>query len=551
MIESYTRIRMLDTDGITESASKPAELVDAIGYLDRTEDKNLLKQYTKNRYATGLKKANTTDDATIQEGNYDTYTLGKVNTAIEVGKFEIVPSGLYGRIVDEVATLFTQTDQKWIYSGDGIDAEEIEETVLEHRQAGRFGETVERWDRLSVGVNCSYLRLLWVSGHIQYEVIRPTAIHFQFPLQIEEDSEFRSPLYTEIEDAATVAIQLTQTSSGSKDVQWIAYVGRSNQYPLGRCVTYASNKPYPIPELGDGNIINEYTIGEEAANPLTYLQDFYGPDMVHYEYPVSRLLGTASGADERLIPTTDTLYQNSKELDSSSSRNLTAAVKASTGTTAIRDPMNRGLPETTEGAMSLRGEQEITWGGRDAIHAVNAGNVIDNQKRELAESYGVPGYRVVHTQTQPESGAALLIRHQPQVEYRKKRIRLNYANVIRLSELEIYYISMFGDIELKDVDITWFPGTWAPPVPPLDLIAEIKEAEANGYIDKVEAVRRYHRMETREEAREKLEEIQQTETDFGAVSSNNVTRAIAGLRAQRQQTPLSIPGQSAPETDEG
>jgi hypothetical protein len=551
-IEPQLRIRSTG-DGITTSAKDPARLLEAIGYLDRLDDKTQLKKYTKERYGTKLKKKSTGDAET--ETAYDTYEIGKVATAIELGKFEIVPTGLYGRIADEVATLFTQSDQKWIYTSgeDEETTEELEElqaTINEHREAGRFNETMERWDRLSVGVNCCYIRLLWVSGHIQYEVVRPGAIHFQFPLTIEEGGETRSPLYTEIEDASTVAIELTNAEGGKSEKQWVAYIGRNDIYEWGRCVTYEANDWFPVPDLGSDTIISEYEIQGRPANPLTYLQFFYGADLVNYEYPISRLLGTASGSDENLIPTTLTLYENSIELDSSSSRNLTNAVKASAGTVAVEDPANAGLPDTLEGAVALKREQRMNWGGRDATHAVNAGTVIDNQKREQAEAYGVPGYRVVHTQTQPESGAALMIRHQPQVEYRKKRVRLNYANVIRLSELEIYYLSAFGDQgDVPDVDVSWFPGTWTPPVPPLDRIAEIKAAEDAGYIDKVEAIRMYYRFETIEEARKKLEEIQGTTLQFGAVTGTPAEKAIFRIDQQRQKAGAT-PAAQTPATEE-
>jgi hypothetical protein len=528
-------------------------LDDAIKYLDRDDDRQLLLDKVKQRFATGVKKASGREES---EDQFDTYVIGDASNALDADHYEILPSGFFGRLVDETATLFTQPNQKWMYTSAEDTAaanDELHELITYHRQLGSYSLMVDRWDRLGVAINSCWLRLGWVNGHLHYEVIRPDDIRFLFPDTIIENGDNgeveRGSLKTSIEDAYAVAIRLDAD-------RWLSYAGRSEAYPQGRCVEYEQEEPWPLPEIGDEQIKDEYEVGGEVANPLTWLQDQKGSEVIRYEYPVARILGDAAGFDTSINPASVSLYDKVLEADVAGTRNLTAANKASQGVNAWKDPMNQGLPSNVDGNVALRRDQEVVFGGRDAVHAVNAGIVIDNSKREIAESYGVPAYRVLNTSSAPESGAALIIRHQPQIDRRNKRIRVNHDQVTRLAYLELYYLDLWEPeyTYSPDTIVVWNPGTWTPPIPSIELLGEINTAIGMNLIDQVEAVRRYHKLETREEAERLMEQFAASSSQFGAISNNPRDRLLARVTEardnrqsgqQRQETPTEQEGEDA------
>jgi hypothetical protein len=539
MIEATTktRIRMTEDAPAMESARHAGTLSDAIKYLDRIDDRELVKEALKKRFATGLVKATTgasagTDgsyDTSVAGSGYDTYVKGKAGKAIDVDIYEVVTTGIYGRVAGEVANLFHQPGQDWTYfTSQGVEDDELKELVFEHREAGQYSEAMGRLDKLSVGVNCAFLRLQWVAGHLSYEVLRPQSVHVQWPDEIREDSESgeqtRDPMVSDLEDALSVIVKLAGDNS------WIAYVARSEKHPDGRCFTFEADAVDDLPAVGDDKIKWEYTVGDEPANPLTWLQNDRGSDVVKYEYPIIRLLGSDAASDQRVIATSVSLYKRAMEIDVASSRNLTAANNAAQGITAVTDTRNVGLPESVTGPMALREGQSITVTGRDASNAVNAGMVIDNVKKEYAESEGVPAYRVLSDSSGPESGAALMIRHQPQLDRRQSRVKLNQDQILKLGFLEVYFL----DMHTSSVDVTanlqidWNEGKWQPPRAMTEIVQELKEALDLGAIDEIEMVRRFHQLETRQDA-EAL--IAERKPDASKMST--VDRIIGGLENQR------------------
>lgn len=507
-----TRVRLQDETAPIERAMDGDTLSTAIEYLDRINDRDVVKSAVIKRFATGLVKrgSGTTqtdgqyDTASGGSDDYDTYTINKSSKAIEVDRYEIVSTGIFGRVAGEVANLFNQKGQDWMYfNGEELD-EELKELVFEHRQVGQYDEAVERLDKIAVGVNCDFLRVQFVNGHLGYDVIRPQSIVIHWPESIIEKTgsseQERAPQQEDLEDALAIVIKLTRAD------EWMVYAGRSETYEHGRHFVYkgsgTGSDTDELPEVGDDSIKWEYTVNDEPANPLTWLQNDQGADKVKYEYPITRLLGNDAASDKRVIATSHSMYLRAVEIDVSSSRNLTAANNSAQGIIAVTDEHNVGLPEAVVGPIALRRGQTITSTGRDATNAVNAGQVIADLKKEYAESEGVPAYRVLSDSAGPESGAALLIRHQPQLDRRKKRIKLNNEQVTKIGYVEAYLLHLHtDDYELSDdLRIQWQPGNWEPPRDATELIAELKEAKAIGAIDDVDIIQRYHNLETREDA---------------------------------------------------
>lgn len=545
MIDTPLRTRVDADNGEETTVENKSSVSKAISYMDRTDDYTQLKNFTINRYGTTIKRRND-DDETTSTGesilHYDKFLIGKKAAAIAMNNFEIVPTGLYGSVVDEVANLFSIKDSRIEAAIDGVVNEEVNELLNEHREAGSFWQAMEQLDRFSVAVNVAWLRIGFVSGHIQYDVIRPQSMWLRWPGRIQESYEKlqdteRVPSVTEIEDAAAVIVQLS-TASGTEDT-WQAYAGRSDEYPQGRCVTYKASKPWPLPDVGTDAVISEYDIDGAIANPFTWLQNVHGVEKVKFEYPFTFLLGTPSDSDVTLLPVTTTMHKVAMELDSSTSRNLTAANKAANGTTVIKDPQNRGLPDSVESYVALRSEQDLTITGRDASNAANTAEIIKDNKRELAESNGVPGYRVLAgSVSAPESGSALIIRHQPQIEKRKSRVRLNREQVLRTGYIELQTLALYAEESdiLNDASIQWNPGEWRPPVPRGEVIDDVTKMKSLGVIDIIEITREIYQLNSRDEARDLLEQFRQANEEFGDLTETDpVNKIFNGFKKRGQE----------------
>ena len=90
----------------------------------------------------------------------------------------------------------------------------------------------------------------------------------------------------------------------------------------------------------------------------------------------------------------------------------------------------------------------------------------------------------------------------------------------------------------SDLTILWDPGTWTPPTPRLELLEEVTQAVSSKLIDQVEAVRRYHGLDTREEAERIMEEFQAGLEKFGSIDADPTERLVArSLQRRDQQTP--------------
>ncbi|MCP4540172.1 MAG: hypothetical protein GY832_23790 [Chloroflexi bacterium] len=541
-------------EGVQETTIDP-ELVDnALNYADKIGDRAILEDFTVSRYATGIKRADTSGEITDSTGStiggYDTYVIGDKEAAVRLGnKYEIVPSGLYSRIAEESATLFTNPRQMWKFlEPDGEVNESLDETIGAHRKAGGFSDAVVRWDRMSCAVNASVLWPKWVAGHLHYETVRPTDVHLLFPTEIVDgdsvEGATRGPIYSDMEDCLAVGIRLRSVGgAGSNQSLWIVYVGRSDAWPLGRCCTFEAQKwwPLPDPDASDASIKDDWTDANgEIANPLTALQEDY-PDDVLYEYPLIPIYGSDAGTDKRVLPTSASLFERCLELDSAGSRNITAASNASTGLLIVKDPDNAGLPDTMGGAVALRTGQDATQGGASASNAKDAGIVFDNKSREIAESEGVPGYTVLAGKA-PESAAALMIRHQPQKDRREKRIKLNGGAVQKLASIERYLLALHTDYTLTPVTVQWDAGEWQPPMPRALLVEELTAAKEANLIDHIESVRRYHKLDTRQEAREYLDELAADEIQYGT-GTPSVDRAVNALVPRPRQTAPVKPGE--------
>ncbi|MCP4640269.1 MAG: DUF2460 domain-containing protein [bacterium] len=544
------RWRVMEDGAPTEVVGDAAGANNALDYGDKLRDRELLEDFTVTRYATGIKRADDTSDSSTSvssTGGYDTYVQGDTEAAIRVAnKFEIVPSGTYTRVIEERANLFSHPRQRWTFAGaDGESNDDVEALVAAHRKAGGAAHALTRWDKAACAINASVLRVSWRSAHLAYETIRPTALRIQWPGSIIEgganSDEDRAPVYTDIEDALAVGIELRSATSVGQASTWMCYMGRSTDYPDGRCVTYEARQWELPPKPGAAGIVDEWqTPGGDVANPLTWLQNQHPTDVL-YEYPVVVLYGSDGGTDQCVLPVSTSLYSKFTDLDSANSRNLTAASKASTGTLAIEDPGNAGLPETTEGHIALRREQKVSQVGASASNSKDASEVFNSYVQQVAEAEGVPGYTVIAGGKAPESAAALVIRSEPAKNARARRVKLNMDAVEKLTSLELYLIALHSGVEHWDVVVSWDAGEYVAPIPQELRAKVLSEAKAAGYIDHVEAVRDYHGFDTRDEAKDYLRMLEADADEFGTGDST-ADKVIGRLKPRVKPALAAVPG---------
>jgi len=515
----------------------PGDADIALDYLDCVEDQKILKAYVIGRYGTALRRE-IKEDGTA---GYEQYYHGAIKEAIEKGLIELVLSHSYQRIVQTTACLFTQSHSFDFEGPTGDTVEEVEEIITDYRTRGRAKQQFVRADRLAMALGSSILRLGWrAPDRITYEAIPPQCIWIVMADRI-EDTEYgaRAVDRQDIEDASAVVLQLASqlTSTGTRQRTYIAYIGRCEEYPEGRCVTYQGADWQPIPVPGSKEILEECRQAEEGeiCNPLTWLS-------ATIEYPVSILLGS----DQAVSLLTDTglsLFQNCIEIDIAKSRVLTAAVEAARGLKIIKDPTGAGAPTSLFGAVVLHQGQELIFGGIPAAEAESAMRTINAISRSLAESYSVPGFLVDISNTNtPESGYALSIQYRPLIEKRRERAELNETAVERIYQIErALHNAYAGGIEIGD-EITqhYYLGDYEIPVNPTEELALLKEQKAMGLVDDVEICMSLWDL-TEDEARQYLERIRAREAELPPSSAQESANPMAALFRRRQQSMARIP----------
>lgn len=583
-------------------------LLDGIDPLTGETDADLINDLVRQRYAIGI-RANS-------DGSFSEYTHQDVQQAIYSGGLERISVRTYRRIAEATATLFSQHDQSWDLGGEekekksspernpikpptqtpeqkawGIPAspdsggpsldwegepeeeDEDQKTLVSLRERARFDVSMVRADRIAVALGSCLVRVLWRSGRLVYEAVPPQCVYLGYGQSLADESESkadadadegaqktsprRSVDTSEIEDASVVAIKLPRvssedSSSAENKTHYVAYFGRSEGYPTGRCVEYLSDEWWHIPEPGLSGIIYEHAVGGKIANPLTALQDQLGPEACPWEYPVTVIYGTDSPQVSALPLHGLSLYDACLELDLAWSRMLACAHRAASKTAVLTrtEASNVNPPSCIEGAVALSPGENLEWKGNPAADVESATNVIGRLARTLAEAWNVPGYMVLddETATQPTSGVALAIRTQPMINHRNMRERINRASVMRLFDLERCIVQAATGKEPwpADTELTWYPGRLVTPRNELELLQQLQLGITAKVIDTVDAIKEYHQFATDKEAEEYARKIAKRSREVPTASSTGA-RGFGGIvpgaaRGAFGQQPLA-PGQ--------
>jgi hypothetical protein len=504
----------------TASASAPNPgLSEMIDYFNSDGASDQVKGLMMNRFAYGV-----VDDpnSTAREQGYNespkTYKRGVISAQIDSGQFEVVNTRFGPKIAQTLANLFNADNAKWVFSD-----EEIEQLLSKHRQDGNFHNALQSADYSSTAVESGVVRIGWEGNHLQYTYVKPSDMTFCYPSLVSEGDHSRTPNRGSIEDCSAVVVKVSDGDRGAGI--YVAYIGRSDEYENGRMVTFEGKSATAIPSIGDTNVLNDYTIDGDVANPLTYMQNKDGFEDVP-EYPFVLLRGGYMPLSPDLCPITYELYNLSREIELGWSRVLKDSLSAGAGIRAVtNEQTGMPLPEALEGQVVLnRGQSLTVHHGGDVSNALAS---VESLIRNGATGYSVPA-RIVMDQSgsQPASGLALIVETEPLNDAREYRISLNRGEIKKIPTIERALIGFHSGREL-DYEASFTFGSLGVPRTEEERIAAIKARRELGLSDFVQDIQDYYDL-TPEEAKERIGTMRERAVEFPATNKSVTIPTLAG-----------------------
>lgn len=533
------------------------ELDHALDYYDGTDDRDrdILENAVIRRYATAIRRVPSADGSPTEA-----YTIPDARDAIQRGRHELVLTRLSKKISNSRGTMFTEAENQFLFvDASGERREDLELAIGDMRDRGNFLRTMIRADRVAACLGSCVVYVYWQDGQLQYQAVPPQCVFPLFGDTISVEGDSRRIDLSSISDASAWVLRLggprapiaeygNELSSAARSSeaantggsQYVAYVGASERFPMGRCVTYSAEQPDDIPEPGAQGAW-DFIWNGDVANPLTVLHSS-NPELAPHEYPIAIINGSDSGSDSSLLPVTGiSLFHDALEIDMAWSRLALSSIKSARGVYAITNELNQPYPPTiSEGDVALQNGQTISTHGVPASNSRDAGEVIRTVQRTIAEAYNVPGHEVATDgATAPESGVAVYLRSQPKIRDRDERIALNRAAVARVWALERTLLALNGVSISEQAEQLWSPGTLRLPQTITESIESTNLALQAGYIDYIEALRRVHELDTVDDAISLYEQLKQRSAEYPPLraSSGQSPRdeAINRIRERRAQ----------------
>jgi len=513
-----------------------ADMVDdVLDYFERRTDHYQIREKMKSRFGIGVKK-------TDGETGYETYSREGFKEQVEAGSYETIPSGVGNKIILSLATLFTNETQSWAWVEEGENGsvaknDEVAQVIQQHRLAGGFEVSMADTDFISVAIDSAPILLSWSAGHMTYRPFSPACLYAKYHDTIFDGGEERGVDYTDIEDASVVVIKLSSNRADSSEDpendQYIAFFGRSEEYPYGRQVTYNAKSwdKWPLPNTsGTESVLPS----GELYNPLSWLAAT-SDDYTGIEYPIAILRGGVTITSDTLTPISTSMYESVTEIDLAFSRLLKDGLNAARGKDIITNELGAPLPRSLEGIVALQKGQTLNVLGRTAKEAMDAIEVVKDEVSTLASGFGVPGYMVIAEPTSvPQSGIALAIRTTPLIETRNRRIKLNKDQVEKIYQIERGLLEVHGDVKLPKAKQVWNPGRVVIPETEAEQLANLSAAMEKKLKSYVRAVRDYYNLPDDDAAVEMIEKIAQQNAENPPPAAQRVALPTGTLtRAQR------------------
>jgi hypothetical protein len=504
----------LDEGDIASVENTNPRVNNALDYFERDDDHKHVRAKMKTRGAIGIKKKE-------GEAGYETYTKQRTSQMIESGEMEVITSGTGAKILGTLSSLFTNPTQSWTYLSEDdepLEEEDVAE-LFAHREAGGFETSLPQADWISNAVGTGPLLLSWSSGHLTYNPFSPACLYAKYHDFISDNSEPRGVNYKDLEDATVVVVEtnaVLDTTASATEAQFIAFFGRSTDYPYGRMVQYKADAWDGWPDANDPNAIDYRLDSGEIANPLSWLAAT--GEGTGVEYPIIMIDGGISVTHQQIAPVSTSLFENCLEIDVAFSRLLKDSLENALGTKAIKSGMTTHLPRTLSGAVHLMDDQEMQIHFVPNSNADIAFKITKEQARAIAESHGVPGYIIIsEAGALPESGIALAIRTQPLIQNRNTRISLNKTPVAKMFDIErgLYQFHRNEPL-LPGTRQVWNPGRFIMPENELDKLNRLSTALDKRAISYVRYIRDLHNLATDDDAVDYIEEMARQDAEFPA-----------------------------------
>lgn len=494
-------------------AAKRSLCEDALGYFERTSDRDLLTKFYKQRYAQGKKferdAQGTANDNTGYSGWW-TYVKGKEAIGLDNNQYEIITSGIGQKVGTVLANLTNQPTQSYEYlTESGKPDTSTAEIINGYRERGDYAMGVAGADYLASIIESGPMMITMAGETFRYRPFSPGAIYCMFRDTVTENGKPRSIDPLDIEDASVVVIELQAPGNNETDKRhFIAFFGRQDGLEYGRQVEYTANYWYDWPDdFGDGDF---YLDAKKTipANPLSWSAE-KTKGKFGSEYPIVIFRGGWIKTSNQVAPITDSLYKNCRELDLSYSRLLYCAHESARGINAIQNPDGEALPNASSGNIELNGAQTIQILGQPASNTLGALEVVAQIKETVVSGHNVPLYQIMPL-TSPESGVALFIKTQPLINFRESRIKLNRKQVEKIYDIErglllVHQNKMVGE----NTKIVWNPGRYIIPEDPKLKSERLMFEYQNGLKDWVRTIRDMYDLATDEDAKKFIDAMEE------------------------------------------
>jgi len=513
-------------------------VADAIKLANRENDWEQIHDKMKSRYARSIAKVDGSSD--VSASGWETIVRGDVATAINNGFYETVSTGFCSSVVRAHATLFNADDQQWNWTTGEGDAEkksdDVSAIITEHRHNGQFSNVMEGIDSVASNVESCFLHMYFQGVDLHYDVVYPQDIYFMPCQTITEKVDGkeinRAANLSDIEDYAGIVIRLASAgskgdydSSADQD-QFLAYVGRSEENPLGRRVIYQARDWKSLPEPGSKNIIEENdSDAGKRCNPLSRLvhDQSYG----RYEYPIVPIRGGHMAVSKDVRPISTSLYMSSLELDLNWSKILKETSFGVGGAKVLTIKQGLPIPDSLDTMVLHDGDFKNVSSPASMQHVEMHQSVV----KAVSGGFSVPGWQIIGqlpNMSTPPSGVSLMIESQSMLNFRKHKIRVNQDSVAKIYELEKALLIEGGVLgkngserQFEGVRQEWKPGTINIPKDETTRIAEIKAALDAELIDLTEAIKLYHKLDTDEQAQELYDKYSERDDQYDKPTQSN------------------------------
>jgi hypothetical protein len=542
-----TLIRQAITDLNDLTRQTDVRIVDdMVKYYNRQTDKTILKNAINTRYGYGIKLVS---DGT-ESGTIETYANDGFQTQLNAGMIPAISSGFGQKVVNALATLFTERSQKYTLTHPTVEDTKPAETFLNmHRAFGGYTATMTGADKLSVQAGSSAVLVSWARNHLAYQKYSPGDITVYFGEYIEDDGKLRLVDNTDLNDATAIRIRLSQHDSTIWN--YLLIMGRSDVWEQGRYVTYQADETGgEMPQEGDKGVFDWYPEGsDKPANPLSYYADENPEESDIPEYPLAILYGGTTDSGD-VMPVSTSLYEDSVEIDMGSSHLQSTSQSAAVGITEFSrnsQGRNHPLPTKSTGTIATDDGTETKFHAKDSQASVDGISVQKDLQVQVASGYGVPDYMAVSEDHMLEaaSGISLQVKTKPLKQARKDRVELNQPFVRDIFAIEKILLELFSEDNasseftmLKECEQSWDAGELEVPENKKEKTERIVAAKAAGLIDEIEAIRQAMNFVTDEEATEFYKTMAERKDKYPPLNPEPEKKKPLGLPGRTNTTQL-------------